>query len=57
MRGGGGSKERRWEDLDQGAAILQAHRYQNQVYKQFIQLIIVGKFPAKCTDTSEAPLG
>lgn len=32
-------------------------RYQNHAYKQFIQFIRVGKFPAKCTDTSKVPPG
>jgi hypothetical protein len=33
------------------------HRGHNHVYKHFIQVIIAGKFPAECTNTSEVFLG
>lgn len=39
------------------AATLQATQALSYVYKHFIQFVIVGDFPAKCTDIGEVFLG
>ena len=46
------------EDLDQAQLFpYKQHKHWSYVYTYFIQFIIVGDFPAKCTDTGEVFLG